>query len=73
MHQDTLIVLGLFGIAASAFPLLNGFSRGEMPRSWAVMALAGFSLVAVVMAANPQTYTVETIPAVVGKVISDFL
>lgn len=73
MQEDTLIVLGILAVAASAFPLLNGFSRGEMPRSWAVLALAGFSLVAVVMASNPQTYTAATIPSVVGKVIGEFL
>lgn len=73
MHEDTIIVFGIFAVALSAFPLLNGFSRGEMPRFWALVCLGGFATVAMVMATNPQTYTAETIPGVVGRVLQDFL
>jgi hypothetical protein len=73
MQTDTLIVLGLSAIITSFFPLLNGFSRGEMPRAWAVLAIAGFALMATIMANNPNTYDFASLPAVVGRVVSGFL
>jgi len=73
MQTDMTIVLGLLAIILSFFPLLNGFSRGEMPRSWAVLAIAGFAVVATIMANNPNTYDIAGLPEVVGRVVSGLL
>jgi hypothetical protein len=73
MQTDTLIVLGLLAILSSFFPLLNGFTRGELPRSWAVLAIAGFAVVAAIMAKNPNTYSLAVLPDVVGRVVSGVL
>ena len=69
INADVLLVLGLAGIVISAFPLLNGFVRGEMPRSWAVLCIGGFALVTVVMSANPNSYSLAQIPQVVARVV----
>jgi hypothetical protein len=44
-----------------------------MPRAWAVLAIAGFALMATIMANNPNTYDFASLPAVVGRVVSGFL
>ncbi len=72
MNDDTLVVGSIIAIALSIFPLLNGISRGEMPRSWAVLAIAGFGLLAVIVGQNPGAYTADRMPEVFARVFSNF-
>ena len=71
MDNDFLFVFGILAVLASAPGLLNAFSRGDKPGVWAVLAIAGFGLIAVVLVQNPNTYTFENFPATFGRVFSE--
>lgn len=73
MNNDVILVLGVL-IGAMAFPsIVSAFSAGRPPRAAIVYFVLGGGLISWVLIRQPNTYSVETFPALVVKVVADII
>lgn len=73
MGNDFLLVLGV-AIGLLTIPaMISAFSGGRSPRAAIILFVIGGSLVAWVVTNSPNSYSVETFPALVIKVIGGMI
>lgn len=72
MDPDTLFVIGLALAVLSIPAVVSSISKGDRPRIATITLMIAGAMVVWAMSNKPGGYTLETIPAVVAKVLRDF-
>jgi hypothetical protein len=72
MDPDTLFVIGLALVVLSIPAVVSSISKGDRPRIATITLMIAGAMVVWAMSNKPGGYTLETIPAVVAKVLRDF-
>ena len=70
MQTDYLVVFGSLAVLVSLPALLNAFSRGDPPRVWGVLAIAGFGMLAAGFGSAGSGYTYDDLPDAYGRVFA---
>ncbi|MCK0126955.1 hypothetical protein MWU76_21380 [Gelidibacter sp. F2691] len=73
MTYDTFFVVGLLILVLSLPSITGALRRGDPPRVPAIMLLIGGGLIAIALGAKPNGYSIETIPQVVGSVVTRWM
>ncbi|MDH5797868.1 MAG: hypothetical protein OEZ19_04825 [Paracoccaceae bacterium] len=69
MSNDFMIALGLLSLVA-AFPvMLNVYTTGEVSKFGIFLIVVGIGLVGYPMYSQPGTYSLETMPAAIVRVV----
>lgn len=72
MDPDTLFVIGL-GLGVLSIPsVVSSISKGDRPRIATITLMISGAMVVWAMSNKPGGYSLETIPAVVAKVLREF-
>ncbi|WP_439521306.1 hypothetical protein [Marivita sp.] len=72
MDPDTFFVIGL-GLGVLSIPaVVSSISKGQRPRIATITLMIAGAMVVWAISKKPGGYSIEVIPRIVAKVVSDF-
>lgn len=69
VNTDTLLVVGILGVALAIPSVLSAFSEGRAPRLAAILFMFGGGCLALAVTQKPGGYDFADIPGVFSRVI----